>query len=61
MNMAPESAEDVARLMAWQAAAGADEAILETPVDRYRASKAPAPARSAGCASTAHGGGRDGS
>lgn len=28
---------DLAALLAWQAAAGADEAILEQPVDRYRA------------------------
>jgi len=31
----------IARLIAWQVEAGADEAILETSVDRYRASAAP--------------------
>jgi DNA polymerase len=33
----------LAALLAWQAAAGADEAILEHPVDRYQAAAAPAP------------------
>ena len=31
----------IARLIAWQVEAGADEAILETSVDRYRVSAAP--------------------
>ena len=39
---------DIAALLAWQAAAGADEAIEETPVDRYKASAAfPTAAKSA--------------
>ena len=37
----------IARLIAWQVEAGADEAILETSVDRYRASAAPLPKPSA--------------
>src|SRR5579871_126982 len=37
----------IARLIAWQVEAGADEAILETSVDRYRASAPPLPKPSA--------------
>ncbi len=33
----------LARLLAWQAAAGADEAILDRPVDRYRPTQAAPP------------------
>ncbi len=46
----------IARLIAWQVEAGADEGILEVPVDRYRASATPVsqapapPARPAGLA-----------
>ena len=43
MASTPFAPEDIARLIAWQAATGADEAIMETAVDRYRASKAPVP------------------
>ena len=40
MPAAPADSRDLAALLAWQAAAGADEAIEETPVDRYKASAA---------------------
>jgi DNA polymerase len=41
-SASPELAH-LAALLAWQAAAGADEAILDHPVDRYQAAAAPAP------------------
>ena len=44
MSTSPTDPRDLAALLAWQAAAGADEAILEAPVDRYKASEA-APVR----------------
>jgi uracil-DNA glycosylase family 4 len=41
MMAVPDSdPRELAALLAWQAAAGADEAILEQPVDRYRAEPA---------------------
>jgi uracil-DNA glycosylase len=40
--MAIPDPRDLAALLAWQAAAGADEAILEQPVDRYRTEPPPA-------------------
>ena len=44
MSSPPTDPRDLAALLAWQAAAGADEAILDGPVDRYKAS-AMAPAK----------------
>jgi uracil-DNA glycosylase family 4 len=44
MSTSPTDPRDLAALLAWQAAAGADEAVMEAPVDRYKASAA-APAR----------------
>src|SRR5437870_292300 len=38
MPTSPIDPRDLAAMLAWQAEAGADEAILETPVDRYKAS-----------------------
>jgi len=47
MPSSPADSRDLAALLAWQAAAGADEAIEESPVDRYKASAAfPIPAKS---------------
>ena len=45
MPMAPPDPDPqaLAALLAWQAAAGADDAILEHPVDRYRAEPPPEP------------------
>jgi len=37
MPSSPADSRDLAALLAWQAAAGADEAIEESPVDRYKA------------------------
>ena len=48
MPASPADSRDIAALLAWQAAAGADEAIEELPVDRYKASAAfPTAAKSA--------------
>src|SRR5436309_1994639 len=38
MPTSPIDPRDLAAMLAWQAEAGADEPILETPVDRYKAS-----------------------
>ena len=43
MSNAPTDPRDLAAQLAWQVAAGADEAISEAPVDRYKASAAPPP------------------
>jgi uracil-DNA glycosylase len=43
MSMSPTDPRDLAALLAWQAAGGADEAMSEAPVDRYKAA-ASAPA-----------------
>lgn len=43
MSTPPANSRDLAALLAWQVAAGADEAVLDAPVDRYKASAAPAP------------------
>jgi uracil-DNA glycosylase len=40
MPSSPADSRDLAALLAWQSAAGADEAIEESPVDRYKASTA---------------------
>ncbi len=46
MSTSPTDPRDLATLLAWQAAAGADEAISEAPVDRYKAAAgAPPPTR----------------
>jgi DNA polymerase len=47
MSNPPTDPRDLAALLAWQAAAGADEAMLDAPVDRYKSSAA-APARAPG-------------
>jgi uracil-DNA glycosylase len=48
MPVFPADSREIAALLAWQAAAGADEAIEESPVDRYKASTAfPTAAKSA--------------
>jgi DNA polymerase len=44
MSTSPADPRNLAALLAWQAAAGADEALMEAPVDRYKTSAA-APAR----------------
>src|SRR5258708_3799777 len=41
MSMSPTDPRDLAALLAWQAAAGADEAMSEAPVDRYKAAANP--------------------
>jgi uracil-DNA glycosylase family 4 len=41
MPIPPSDPQQLAALIAWQVAAGADEAILEQPVDRYQSSAAP--------------------
>jgi uracil-DNA glycosylase family 4 len=41
MSNPPTDPRDLATQLAWQVAAGADEAISEAPVDRYKASAAP--------------------
>lgn len=41
MTKSPTDPRELAALLAWQVAAGADEAISEAPVDRYKASAAP--------------------
>lgn len=46
MPNAPTDPRDLAVQLAWQVAAGADEAISEAPVDRYKASAAPPPEKS---------------
>ena len=43
MSASPSDPQELAARLAWQVAAGADEAILEAPVDRYKASAAPPP------------------
>jgi uracil-DNA glycosylase family 4 len=46
MSTSPTDPRDLAALLAWQAAAGADEAISEAPVDRYKAAaSAPPPSK----------------
>ena len=46
MSTSPTDPRDLAALLAWQAAAGADEAISEAPVDRYKAAAgAPPPTK----------------
>jgi len=46
MSTSPTDPRDLATLLAWQAAAGADEAISEAPVDRYKAAAgAPPPTK----------------
>jgi uracil-DNA glycosylase len=42
MSNPEPSPRELAALLAWQVAAGADEAILERPLDRYQISAAPA-------------------
>src|SRR5262249_54041689 len=43
MPMPPEDLNAIASMLSWQIDAGADEAILDTPIDRYQASTASAP------------------
>src|SRR5712671_6985727 len=43
MSTSPTDPRDLAALLAWQAAAGADEAISEAPVDRYKAAASAPP------------------
>ncbi|HEY2110650.1 MAG TPA: uracil-DNA glycosylase, partial [Dongiaceae bacterium] len=46
MSTSPTDPRDLAALLAWQVAAGADEAISEAPVDRYKAAAgAPPPTK----------------
>jgi len=53
MTVAPESRPELAAALRWQIEAGADEAILDAPVDRF-AAKPPTPAATS-VAETAHG------
>jgi DNA polymerase len=39
----PADPRELAALLAWQVAAGADEAILDDPVDRFQAAPPPPP------------------
>ena len=45
MSTSPTDPRDLATLLAWQAAAGADEAISEAPVDRYKAAASAPPTK----------------
>jgi DNA polymerase len=45
MSTSPTDPRDLAALLAWQAAAGADEAISEAPVDRYKAAASAPPTK----------------